>query len=230
MNKDLKNKILYSDTITELITSNKAIAIYLGGSRLEGLDSPESDYDIVVLGLTDDVYCYRNKTIIIDDLKIHIQPGNIRYFIDLLNTPLETTSIWNSQFVLDFLLLKEDNLLYTTTTYNKLKQCFNKYSTEYTLFAFDKISQVLKNNIRPPFIRYSKTIYILAKYILLLTEYLNSKTLNLSKEDREYLINIKVNKELPKDIFIHYEKLKSSNYYSFMFDYNMLYNEVIKYV
>ena len=230
MDKTLKEKILYSDLITELITTKKAIAIYLGGSRLEGLDHPESDYDIVVLGLTDDIYCYKDRRLYIDDLKIQIQASNIMGYIELLNKPVETKHPWNIQYVLDFLLLTEDNLLYKSKTYIELSKVFKEHSRDLTLFAFDKIFQMLNKKIEPPFCYYSKAIYAFYKYSFMVEEYLKNNTIVLPEEKRKELLNIKINKVIPKSIFTYYDNKPPINYYSIGVEYQKLYEEVKTYV
>ena len=230
MNSALKQAILHSDIITEIIANNKAIAIYLGGSRLEGLDSSDSDYDIVVLGTNDDVYCYKNKTIVIGDYNINLQTSNINYFIELLKKPWETTSIWNCQYVLDFLLLTDDKMLYSTSYYQSLKAAFKNMKGQITVFAFDKIFQTLRRKIAPPFTTYSKKYYVLIKYCYFLNAFIRSGTLKLTAFEQVSLITIRTDKILPSDIATYYEHkaMKYPNYYSRAINYQNLYQGVPK--
>ena len=64
-------KILYSDVIVELIMSTKVLAIFLGGSRLYNLNSPESDYDIIIITSDDRLGNY-NKQVIDLPFNAHI--------------------------------------------------------------------------------------------------------------------------------------------------------------
>lgn len=229
MLQELKNKILYSDLITYLIKTNKIICIYLGGSRLYNLDSPESDYDIIVITKDNSLINHQRKVLYINDLKIHLSIQHILDIINAIKNPKEIISYNINSFILDCLVLTEDNLIYSTKDYLYLHNVFIKYKEPLTILALENKLNSLYNKIYLPINTYKKVYYYYLLNYFLLNNFKEFNNIFLTDIQIDILFKTKTSKMVSPLIYSALKEFKIYKYYTNSYNYSSIYKEVKKY-
>ena len=155
MNEELKNKILYSNIVTDAILTHKIIGIYLGGSRVLSLESSESDYDIIVITKDDSLQYLHGERLNISGYKIHLQINNIKESIAIIKNPLKIHSFNRSKLISDLINLQDTDIIYSTKDLVYLQTITTKYKEDLFILKWlvilsypnDKIEPQAKDNV-----------------------------------------------------------------------------------
>ena len=226
MLQNITRKILYSNLITDLIKTNKVLAIYLGGSKIYGLDSPESNYDIIII--TKD-YCllnYNYTTLTIEDYQIDISIQPIEELMNVLKEPFEFSDLQTLKNFLDITYMNNKNLLYKSKYFNNFLNYIQEHNEAIVTLLLYKLKNHLRFLIQPPVYTYTKELYHYLLVIYLLENLKLSHELHLTSKQKEILKSFKISTQIP-DVF--YEILsKNTNYTQLIstYDYTKLYKEV----
>lgn len=230
MTEDLKNRILYSNELTDLILTGNVLGIYIGGSRLYNLETPDSDYDIIVVVNNSYLINFNKKPLSgIKDYKVHMHINPIDSIIDTLKTPTFIPNINYIGFLLDSFLLTEETILYSTTQFIDLINLFNKHKESLTILALEKILNNLTNRVIKPITNYNKLYYRILFTYFLLYNYIERNTIEFTKAQKDILLVMKTNHIIHPIIYEVLENLKPHNFYTNKYSYDAIYQEVLKY-
>ncbi len=227
MTEELKKKILYSDLIVDLITTTKVYCIYLGGSRLLNLETPTSDYDIILV--TDDatLYNYNKKCIPLEDLKVHIHIQSLQKIIQLIKNPTKPSDFHTTLALID--LLSDKYFLYKSPKFTNLEQSLLKYKEALMCLALEKKVNFLYHRILNPAISYAKVHYHFLLSYLMLDNFKKTKQAVLTEDQKKSLINFKQQRLITPLFTDRYYKFKPGYYLSINYNYSPVYKEVKKY-
>lgn len=229
MTEELKNKILYSDIILELIQTHKVIAIYLGGSRLLGLDSPNSDYDIVVLTKDNSLNNYQKRLIPIEGYRIHTHINPIQNVIKLIKHPETLNGYHDSLIILDAILYKNKDMIYSTSKAKALRDSILKHKEALVVLCLEARLNAIYNTISFPIYHYNKRYYHYLLMHYLLHNFITTKQLHLTPNQIKILKDFKSNRVIPASF---YESLKSRyphKYFTSTYKYEEAYKEMKQY-
>lgn len=229
MDINFKNKILYSNIITDLILTNKVIGIYLGGSRVLSLESSESDYDIIVITKDKSLQCYHGYKIDIPGYKCHIQIGNIQDVLYSIKHFNKITTFNGNKLLQDLFLMSEDNIIYSTNDLLYLREFCFKYTKELYTLALENTVNNLTNKLYYPITTYRKKHYHLLVQYYLLKNFLTASTIGLTEKQKEILKVFKITKVLPPAFFDALKGLQPAKYLTSKYNYFNLYKEVKHY-
>lgn len=226
MTEDLKNKILYSNLITELILTNKILYIYLGGSRLLGLETSSSDYDIIIIAKDDSLYNYRRTKLEIGDYHIHIEIISIEAVLNMIKYPEDTHGFRASLTLYDLLILPKECFIYENRCFKHFNNTILKYKEELIYLALFQKLNSLYHKIFTPFLTYHKAHYhFLATYYMI--ENLKENNLvTLKDSQKAYLKNMKENKILSATFINIYNNFNKSKYLIPKYDYTNIAKEL----
>lgn len=226
--KNLKQQILHSDLIVELIKTRQVLAIYLGGSRLNNLDSPESDYDIIVITSNEEL-CNHDKKIIPLNIRAHIFIAPITRMISLIKHSSSYTNIKDARNLLETILLQEEEFIYLTKRFKNFRDTLLKYRDTIIKLSLEKIVYSLYTQIAFPITKYYKKYYHFLTYYYMLENFKSLNSYLLSEEQVENVLHIKENSIISNEFL---SCLDSYNILSntFMFtNCDHIYKEVQKY-
>lgn len=229
MTEELKRKIFYSDIIIKLITTNKVLAIYLGGSRLLGLDSPESDYDIVVITKDNSLNNFQKHYIPVENYTIHIMIHPIQGAINLIKQPKRLEGFHNSLVLIDSILCPEELFIYKTPEFKHFQQVVHNNKEALTILCLEARLNAIANTIGFPLTKYNKKYYHYLLLNFLLENFLATKELYFSQKQKDILKTFKSTQVIPA---IFYEKLANRTphkYFTSRYTYDSIYNEVKRY-
>lgn len=229
MTEELKKKILTSNLITSLITSNNVIAIYLGGSRLLHLDSPESDYDIVVLTKNKSLLNYQGVPLHIDDYIIHLEITSVKSAIDIIKNPLMLSSFKTSDSILSLFLLSDEFIIYKTQGFIQLKNAVLHYIKPLGILALENTLNILINRISTERLIYTKNMYYYLTAHFLLTNLLATNKIYLTENQRNTLIKLKTTKRIPEVLRLAIYNRYPHKYFTSQYSYSDIYKELKKY-
>jgi len=229
MNEEFKRLILYSNTITDLILTNKIIGIYLGGSRLFYLDSPESDYDIIVITKDDSLFNYQSVKLNIPNYNIHLHINSIKQWVNTIKNPKELTSYNSNKLTYEVFYVQPSEIIYDTPSFKDLRNIISKHLTPLCILALENSYNNLYNRINYPIIKYSKIYYHYLLVYFLLETFKKTGVLHLLPQQRSVLLELKTTQIIPS---IFHEILKYPypfKYFTSMYSYEEIYKEVKKY-
>jgi predicted nucleotidyltransferase len=230
MTEDLKNRILYSEELTDLILTNNVLGIYLGGSRLYNLESPDSDYDIVVIVNNHHLANFNRKHIAsIKDYKVHMQINPLTSIVELLKNPIIIPNFNHISFVLDSFVLSEEAILYSTLEFKSLLNIFNTNKQCLSVLVLEKILNNLTNRVIKPIKKYHKLYYRILFTYYLLQNCVTDNYLGFTEIQKDILVHMKTNHILPIQVYEVIENLKPHNFYSCKYSYDSIYQEVKDY-
>lgn len=229
MTEELKKKILYSNTILELLRTHKVIAIYLGGSRLFNLDSPNSDYDIIVITKDDSLNNHQYEHIPLDGYRIHLMIHPIQNILELIKNPKSLNGYHNSMVILDSIMCNDNNIIYCTKKFKSIKETILKHQEAITILCIEARLNAIYNTIQIPIINYNKKYYHYLLMYYLLNNFINSKQLHLTQSQMQLLKDFKTNRVIPSAF---YESLKNRyphKYFTSKYSYEDIYKEMKQY-
>ncbi len=225
MTTELKNKILYSNLITELILTNNVLAIYLGGSRFYNLDSSESDYDIIVISKGNSLLNYNKTKLILNDkdIKIHIAIQPINSLLDLIKSPNNKGAFKINKGLIELLMGLDNKLIYSTQKFTSLHNILIKYNKELTYLALSNCIQNLKGRITLPVKGYNKIYYHYLVMYFLFKNFKELNTLVLTTKQKEIITKFKYTKIIPMELYSALDLTINTLY---CYDYSKIYKEV----
>jgi predicted nucleotidyltransferase len=223
---NLKSKILYSEIISTLIQTSKVLAVYLGGSRLLGLDSPESDYDIIVIAEDNSLNNYQRASIPLDNYKVHVHIHSFENVISLIANPLLLDGFQNCLVLIDSILLDDSNLIYISKKYEKIKHIILKYKEPLTVLCLETRLNAIYNTISYPIVRYNKRYYHYLLMYFLLTNFIKDKKLFLTEAQTITLKEFKSKAIIPAIFKECLNHSKPHKYYTSLYNYIPIYKEM----
>ena len=228
MNTEIKNKILYSNEVTELITKYKADLIFLGGSRLLGLETSEenTDYDVIAIGNYNLSY-WNFKDINISNIKAHVKSHNILSCINAIDKSVtaNTSDYW---FLMSVPFLN-NTTLYTKSTATPILNLLNTYKKELCILGLEGMLYNIKRDLLSKVLyKYEKAIYHFYTFYLLLENIELHNSYEYTTEQKEFLLDLKINKYIPKGFIELLHSLKTVNPYSWRYNYSKIKREVLE--
>lgn len=218
MTLTVRNKILYSNEITSLIKDNKAECVFIGGSNPEGLESPDSDYNIIVilndvtLPIVQTNNLFEKRRWVKIDKPVQVVVYNLCDILNIIKNAAPVYDYYAYEQLKSLLFLKEEYILYSTEKFKVFLnefQCYKKplgyLCLEGSLHAAKKL---LLNDL---LIQYTKNIYLFYKALHYWNNFKSKEDFLLTPKQKRMLIDLKVTKEVPKNIYV---VLKSIHPYS----------------
>lgn len=229
MQDSLKKKILYSDVITQLIISKNVLAIYLGGSRLYGLDSPESDYDIIVISKPNTLFNFNRKRLDIGGFKMHILICPIDLVLDTIKNYSDTTGFQPTKTLLDILYGVNDFIVYSTPAFNHIKNVVLKHYDAIAALALENNILNMLSRISFPITKYHKIYYHWLLTIFMFDNFKKNNSLTLTSTQKKLLVDIKASQALPPILYESFKTTKHFKQLTYLYNYKDIYKEVSKY-
>jgi hypothetical protein len=229
MTEELKKKILTSNLITSLITSNNVIAIYLGGSRLLQLDSPESDYDIVVLTKNKSLLNYQGTPLHIDDYIMHLNITSLTSVLEAIKNPLTLTAFNTNLALASLFLLSDEFIIYKTSKFIKLKDAVVPYIKPLGILSLENILNILINKMPTEYLMYTKNYFYYLTTYFQLNNLLETNKIYLTEAQRNTLIKLKTTRRIPEVLILAIENRYPHKYFTSQYSYSDIYKELKKY-
>lgn len=233
MTPSIRSKILYSNEITSLIKDKNAECIFIGGSNPEGLESPESDYNIIVilndvtLPVVQTNNLFEKRRWIKIDKPVQVVVYNLCDILSTIKNAAPLYDYYIYEQLKSLLFLKEENILYSTERFkvflNKF-QCYKKplgyLCLEGSLHAAKKL---ILNDL---LIQYTKNIYLFYKALHYWNNFKSKEDFLLSPKQKRMLIDLKVTKEVPKNIYVVLKSIHPYSVYTNPYDYDTIREEL----
>ena len=131
MLEQIKKEILYSKEISNLIYSGVVELVILGGSRIINLDSPSSDYDVIVYVNSGPTHNQKDWTwfTIPTSNRVHYKLVSINNMLtDLSSDNVIDMSYYYNLLHLTLVSIQEDFIIYKRPTLNSFLTCIKSYS------------------------------------------------------------------------------------------------------
>lgn len=233
MTLTVKNKILYSNEITSLIKDKKAECVFIGGSNPEGLESPESDYNIIVilndvtLPVVQTNNLFENRRWVKVDKPVQVVVYNLCDILSVIKNAAPVYDYYVYEQLKSLLFLKEENILYSTENFKVFLNEFQYYKKPLGYLCLEgSLHATKKLLLNDLLVQYTKNIYLFYKALHYWHNFKSKEDFLLTPKQKRMLIDLKVTKEVPKNIYV---VLKSIHPYSICanpYDYDTIREEL----
>ena len=234
MLKDIQEKILYSDEITNLIQSKDIECVFFGGSSLEQLESPESDYNIILISsgnfnpTLNKRYFYLNHASLNINKPVQITLYFLESLFEVLNNPYSLFEYSHYEILKSLLLLSKEHLLYCSPKFltfliklQNYREALITLATEGSLHSVkDALSKTLP-------IEYNKNIYYFYKAYYYWLNFKKSNRLFLTETQSKDLKLLKNSKTIPASFQKDLRQLYPYFFKAKRYDYNKLRKELV---
>ena len=226
MTPELKQKIFYSEVINKLLCTTKVLAIYLGGSRLLGLDSPNSDYDIVVITKDNTLNNYQRRPLHIDNLNIHLHIQSLKVAVPLIKYPKTLKGFETCLMLIDILECPEEMFLYKSKAFETLRESLKPYREPLIILCLETRLNGLYNKIHRPIVRFSKVHYHYLLTHFMLNNFLETKEFMLTYQQATILKAFKTTGTITPAFMDSLNNRYPHKYFTSKYTYEDIYKEV----
>jgi predicted nucleotidyltransferase len=234
MEQSIKNKILYSNDITSLITNEKAECIFLGGSNSEGLESPESDYNIIVilndlsLPIVHTNNLFEKRRWIKINRPVQVVIYNLHDILNMIKNSAPLYNYFSYEQLKSLLFLKEENILYSTERFKNFLVKFQNYKKPLGCLCLEgSLHSAKKLLLNDLLTEYSKNIYYFYKALHYWNNFKSKEEFLLNPRQKKMLIDLKTTKQVPKTIYIVIKSIHPYSIHTNPYDYDAIREELI---
>lgn len=232
MLEQIKKEILYSKEISNLIYSGVVELIILGGSRILGLDSPSSDYDICIYVNSGQTHNPKDWTwfSIPTTNRIHYKLISIKSLLkDLSNDNVINNAHYYNLLHLTIASNNNDFIIYSSNKIKPFLRCLQSNSKPLICLALENLMNHMRAwlSLYRPFTRYSKSMYHYLSFYYLGLNYLKTNSLSYTTEQKDILLTAKTTKTIPTGFIELFDNKYILNPFTCMYYYKPIWEEVI---
>lgn len=208
---ELKQEVLNVQLIRQLLSDKDTLAIYLGGSRLFGLELPDSDYDVIVISKNKAILGLFGETLGIPGINVHLQTIYFPMALKWLSMPSENVKEVHAVCLLQ-MLWPDILYFYKSEEYSSIKTILETYSDEMIYFCLEHLLEMLDHPDGNK--KYIKAHYHYICFDTLLNNYISHNKIFFSPEQilqlreikKKRMVSIKTTNRIFKQYQLYYEQ------------------------